>query len=295
MDALNRTKGNQYTNIAIRYKKQLNDILDQVYADDKRLWLYKKFVIECFDLDLKTRLGDCRHMPDRSSYIRIVCINSMPTASMFITVIHEVSHHIDYVQRGDSSHGQEFYAIHKKLLFAALDMGIVSKDDIHEWYKNAMSYSKNKVYAFLDSYSPHPIPYQTEDTTIRISNAFNQKFELRRHGYYWNALNKSWDKDLYKNAVKEEIVWLKSIGLQNQQILCADKHMMYLREHTIVRVSGVPYEQRDKIREMGYRWNKKRKCWEKRIAEGDLPIEEYKAIKELCGEGQRAPSIELIK
>ena len=38
------------------------------------------------------------------------------------TLIHELSHHIDWCQRGFSNHDENFYRVYKKLLWAAMDL-----------------------------------------------------------------------------------------------------------------------------------------------------------------------------
>ena len=97
--------------IGMEYKIYLTvcDIIDYLYKDNKEK--YKKFYIKIIPKEMKSIHG--RYTWDRS-LIEIFNL-SRPYNHTITTILHEVAHHIDYVDRGTTNHKREFYDVFYRL------------------------------------------------------------------------------------------------------------------------------------------------------------------------------------
>ena len=86
--------------------------------------------------------------------------------------------------------------MYKKLLFTALDMGLFNK-----WqFANATADASDsrKVKKMLKEYQPHPIDYKKDVKLIQVFHAYEIRKNLQKHGYKYNSVLKSWEKETEK-------------------------------------------------------------------------------------------------
>lgn len=127
-------------------QRQLKGIVEFAYGDDLLLCTtkFKRFIIFCSGKKLKSKLGDCRFKLPGTSHIRIFHVGSRDYIDILITAIHEVSHHIDLCLRGKSGHDKVFYDIYQKLLWAAINMDIISFEDATDLVRAVKSCSRGR-------------------------------------------------------------------------------------------------------------------------------------------------------
>ena len=277
-----------YAALAVRLKQQMNDIIDVAYKNwsEKRRRQFKRFTIHCTDKELKSRNGDCRCFLDGHSEIRIVKMGIASYRAVLLTTMHEVCHHIEHSLYGDTGHDEEFYQIHLELLFAAFDMGILSKDDVIN--SGSTSRSLNRVIIkkhMLDSYVPHPVEYKQDAAQVFVYNAYAVKDRLKARGYKWNSLDAAWVLETNESVVDDERDFLLQNGLKEDDIKVIRSSAVVVRLRKNVQVYGVPYEQNQVVKELGYRWNGdgKKKYWWKKIEGNSLPEEERAALDSIAG------------
>lgn len=272
----------EYASLAARLKEQLNDIIDVAYKDRStaQRGQYKRFTIICSDKVLKTRNGDCRHnRVDRTSTIRLLRLEDRAYMGFVITAIHEVAHHIDFSNRNQSGHDAPFYIAFKKLLFAALDMGVITM----EFFQQSRFESQNgeKILRMVrEEYVPDPIDYKPDSVQIHVYNAFTVKDALKGRKYRWNAADAAWVLLTTISAIEREQAFLRSIGVKSDDIRIIEGSAVVTRLRKNVRLSGVTYDQREIVKSLGFRWNKEKKLWEKKIAEDVYSIEEANFLRE---------------
>lgn len=277
-----QSTANEYKKLSAGLKYQMNDIIDIAYKDmPEKLSKMKRFSIYCTDKLLKTKLGDCRHNTDGSCRIRIFGIKDESFRAILITTLHEVAHHIDYILRGRSGHDSEFYEVLKKLLFTALNMGIISRNDVIN--SETRSRSKDKLVTMLKSYVPKPVSYKEENVIISIYNAYSEKEKLKEKGYSWNPIDESWVKETKIPLLEEEKEFLKSIKIEEKNIKTVKSSAVITRLRKTAFVYGIPFEEKEKVKVLGFRWEKEKKCWIKKIERDILPEEEYSIIKNIKG------------
>lgn len=190
-----------------RVKILLNDLVEYAYPHSPKQKAYKAFYVEYIDKEFKSKHGDYN---TKNKHIRIFNL-SRTEDQLAVTSIHELAHHINFVNDTSHSfepHGQEFYKVYKKLLFTALDMGLFNK-----WqFINATADAgdSRKVKRMLEEYRPHPIDYKKDMKLIQVFRAYEIRKNLQKHGYKYNSVLKSWEKETEKPL--DEATFLDSIG-----------------------------------------------------------------------------------
>lgn len=275
----------EYKDLSFQLKKQMDDIIDVAYADEKPNLLrqFHRFTIYSSDKVLKGRLGDCRYNADgkNSSYIRILRVQNQPYKQILLTTIHEVAHHVEFSRTGASGHKEGFYAENKKLLFAAINMGILSKEDV-ETYKNLSQGGKKVARMTEQEYEEKPVEYKKDVVQVRVYNARYVKDILKARRFRWNSADRAWvleTKRYYLPKVLEKLNELAKFGLNPKDIKVIDSPAVISRIVRHVALEKVPFDKKDAVKALGYRWKDKRWC---RDIEGDtLPPEEIRAIIEI--------------
>ena len=253
----------QYIKKNLEIRKTLQDIIDIAYPQLKseQLEKYKRFFLEISKKQVRTYAG--RYSAEKRS-ILIVGLNR-PSKHILITSIHELSHHIDYCNRQTTDHQKPFYEIYERLIHAALDMNIISKEDI-------MMVSDvtdlNKIKKFLDSYEAKEVMYKKNKVIFTIKNGYEFRYLLSARQYQWKPLEKCWKKE---TSEKEE----------EQQFLEENKIPYLVTEANDINIEAIGkivvreggYEHRKELYDAGFRYIKEKKRWEKTISLNDGTIE----------------------
>lgn len=272
------------TGLTFRFKHQLDDIISVAFKDDgpSQLVKYKKYVLNLDGRNLRSKLGDYRWSRDAPCTIRLFCWDVESWQDSFVTLLHEASHHVDYMQRGTSNHDAHFYEIHKKLLFAAFDMGILTKDDVLN--SKTLAQNRAKIARLISAYQPHPVPYKQAVKRIHVYNSFAQKEQLSSNGYRWNGIDKAWEREISAEQAEAEGKYIQTLGIAAVNILFTDGPAITTRVRKNVTLFKVPYDYRDIPKHYGYRWSgKPNLTWEKKIVEDSLPADELSRLNSIPG------------
>ena len=268
-------------------KRQMNDIIDVAYKNEAPhiIRQYQRFAIFGTTKTLRSRHGDCLFDDDKSSIIRILNLAGRDPNDVLITTIHEVAHHIDFSIRGASGHDKDFYAVMKRLLCAALDMGILTLYDLvdEDRIEESHSSGRRKVGKMMADYVPQPIAYKQNISTLLVYNCYFIREHLKNREYRWNGLDKAWVKELQMSEIESEKKFLISLGVSEDDIKEQSSKGVSIRQRKIVCLYNVPFEFKDIPKELGYRWNttEKRKYWEKRIFEDDISEQERIKLEQI--------------
>lgn len=195
-----------------KVKQILSDLIDQTYEGNEKLDAYKRFYVELINEERKSFHGDYHIKTHR---IRIFNLYR-DEAAIVATTIHEVAHHIDVVNRGTTDHSMYFYQEFFKVLYKALDMGLFSKDDFLKANRDASDC--NKIANAIKTYHPKVQAYREGIKYICVYNCYEHKDFLKSRGYYWNKVDKSWEKEVDDEMLKEEIEIMEAFHM------CYDTH-----------------------------------------------------------------------
>ena len=248
----------------IKLKEILCDIAKQAYGKDCDA-RYLKFYIEMSEKDSKSKHGHYRYK-DR----RIVIFNTYrDDEAVLCTTVHELAHHVDFCNRGTSDHQKEFYEVYEKLLFAAMDMGLIHKEKFLRTNRDASD--SNKIRKMMDRYIPHPVGYKSGKVTISFRNSFAYKDYLANKGYHYNSNTKAWEKEV--DDIDSEMASLKSMpGVELDIRSATDIHFeagsksREVKEHCSGSKPLIAYDNTYPVKEAlhadGFRWDKRTKTWQ---------------------------------
>lgn len=245
----------------LRIKQILNDIVDTAYADSEKKDLYKKFYVEVSAQNMKSFHGDYR---STNHHIRI--FNTYrDDASIVVTTIHELTHHVDFVNRGKTDHSKEFYSVFKDLLFAALDMNLFTVDKFLSATSDASD--SNKVKAIIKDYVPKEIGYKNDKNLISVKNGYAAKEVLKSRGYMFNKVNGTWEREVESECMQAEKFFLENLYLQYE--VTSATSIAFSKKTYIVAGKG-SFEIRDKLKQDGFSYDSKLKSWKKPYTADEL-------------------------
>lgn len=278
-----------------RLKKLLDDIIDVAYADlpqekRERLKWYKLYVLP---KEKKTAGGTYYYRENKLE----VYNPRLGSDFMAKALIHELSHRMSYCLNGDAGrgHGKEFYAEYRRLIYAALDMGVLSADTFNkeEWARD-----QNKVRQIVSEYVPNPVDYVMDfPPVVKVYNSYSIKDDLKARGYAWNNIENLWEKET--ESPEEETAFLESKGAverlldapeTKQLSYSIDENSLLMDPVVYVEAKGNTYDARNKLKELGFTFSKRGKKWVRtipaknypelieKIAVASIPDVEFKAV-----------------
>jgi len=263
-----------------RIKQTLVKIVDYAYKDSNVLEIYKKFYVEVSNKNLKSKHGDYTGSLHR---IRIYNLYRKD-AAIIVATIHELAHHIDYINRGKTNHDDNFYAVYKKLLYAAIDLEIFSIAEYMEAKKDAAD--SNKVREMLRYYKKTEItPSSTADSSnntklIIVKNCYELRFLLKKNGYFYNGINRTWEKETVNIA--NEIRFLNELAVEYE---IRDINTMEFNVNRCIVAREGSYDIKEELRKQGFKWRKNERVWELEVPENSIEyvLEELKnTYKNVC-------------
>lgn len=270
----NDNKDNNFSSLNIKIRNVLLDIIQNTYegkVDEGLYQKYRKFYLICSPKQVKSYAGQY-NMKERS--ITIVGLTRNPK-HIVVTTIHELAHHIDNCNRGNTDHSSLFYEEYKKMLHTALNMRVFAPEDA-ECIKDVTD--GKKVAKMIAEWQPAYIPYRDEEMTVRVYNCFEQRNTLKERGYKWQAADKSWEKSISKETLETELEYLKSI-VDEENIKINDSCELDIKVTGYIIAGKGSYEQREELKKNGFHYDKMKKVWKKSVTENMQEI-----LKELkCG------------
>lgn len=270
--------------LQVKLKEQMNDIIDVAYRDRTPALLrqLKRFSIYCTSEVMRTKLGQCAfHRAAKTSNITIYALADEGYKEILITTMHEVSHHIDCSIRGSTGHDAPFYLAHKKLLFAAMDMGILAKEDVVNSTSRARN--RNKLAGMMREYVPNPVSYKEDVVQVFVYDAYSVKDSLKARGYKWNSLDAAWVLATTAPALATEKQYLSELGVKEKNIKVLESNAVVARLRKNVRLYGVPFDSKEIVKGLSFRWVPDDRCWEKKIDGDALSPSEHDALKSIPG------------
>lgn len=244
------------------------DIIDYAYEGNKRINLYKHVYIEILAKDMKSFNGNYSAKEKKIRLVNLKRDNEV----IICTLLHELSHHIDYINRNTTDHSDKFYAVYKEILKAALNMGIVTTQKLLSMKRD--SSDNNKVKKIVKSLNIQTLNnYKEGKIIIQVNKAFEIKDKLRSEGYSWNTLSKTWDKEI--NVEDKEVIingLLEITVMDNLKIKSAIDTSFEHYENISIHNA---YKFKENLKVRGYHYNNK--LWIKKISSKNINME----IKEL--------------
>ena len=175
-------------------KNTLNDLIKNCYQNLplEKVNNYLRFYIKLENKTLKSYLG--KYKPKKRT-IYIYNIKNESNTSVIVTLLHELAHHIDHVNRNKSNHDDTFYKIHIDLLCTAFDMKIITYEEFMVHSSNAQNIAKLKRMIEKINYPSiaKDLNYKKDYLWLIASNKNNYKTDdLKSNSFIYNPYIKKW-------------------------------------------------------------------------------------------------------
>ena len=184
-------------------KAFLDDLIDFCYkgtVEPDMLAKYHKFYLKLTDKELKSKLG---HYIFSKKAIHLFNIKSSNNVSCIVTLIHELSHHIDYMNRGTSDHSKDFYNVHIELIMTLFKMGTVSYNEFINLKDYASNSNKLKRLVEKGYCVTEQLDYEKEKNWLIVKNCYEAYAYLKEKNYVYNFYIKSWMKKININDIEK--------------------------------------------------------------------------------------------
>ena len=255
-----------------RIKRYMDDIIDVAFPDKEETDIarYKNYHLKILPKENSSSSG--HYIYDGN---KIEIYNpSLGECHLAKCCLHELSHHIDRMQNGKSGHQQPFYDVYAKLIYASLDMKILTVKDFDDnWSSDA-----NKVKKIVKEYVPKPVDYCLQkDVLIRVYNGFIFKDVLKLRGYKWNGIEQVWERMHGFNSPEEE-AFLSEMGVfklpdnatpPKGAYYKIEEAEMHIKAIIYLIAEGDTYKFKDTLKEYGFYYKPEDKTWVLKLKAND--------------------------
>ena len=182
--------------------------------------------------------------------------------------LHELAHHLDYTRNKMTGHQRTFYEEYTRLVYAALDLGLLSRQD----FETEGDRDREKLQKILSEYVPRP---KKKAKLIKVKNSYKVKDDLRRAGYKWNDMEQAWEKEYDRDF---DTMLMDSLGIENTPSSDSpwytiagfgDKPDMTVN----IVAYGNAYAVREILKEHKFHFDQERKNWIKKVYASQVQAE----------------------
>lgn len=178
------------------------------------------------------------------------------------TSIHELAHHIDYINRGSTDHSDSFYKAYKDLIKAALEIGLFKKEDILSMQRDSTDHIKLlKIVNELDVDVTEV--YKENIKLVQVKNCFIIKDYLKSINFKWNSSSLLWEKEVNVDELNNLLSTLYKI-IEKENVLISSANNFHFENKRSILVKN-SYDYSLFLKERGYRFNNKPKGFIKEI------------------------------
>ena len=266
-------------------------IIEQTYKKDgyNAINKYANFNLVLKERILTSRLG-C-YIPSLTT-IELSSVNRIDFNNLYLTLLHELAHHIEYCKFKSTSHSANFYEIYADLLYTTIDCHFFTLDELITLNKGRLTREKTKVINILNAYIPKDkkdikksisLDFITDynktlkpiKEVIKIKCSSEQGKIFKSLGYKWDKEEKTWQKSFYYlSDFNSSKALLEDYGF----VYCDFNGYKYYCNEIQIKIEGDTYKHKDTLKELGYKYNSK--YWYKQISCKSIKTE-YKKIRHI--------------
>ncbi|EOW1885739.1 hypothetical protein ACNZ61_002944 [Enterococcus hirae] len=261
----------------------LKQIVQEAYPDKK---IYQDFTVRIIPKELKSKHGQYIQNDRR---IEIYNLSRAP-ATNFLTALHEVAHHIEVMDLGETAHKETFYARFYSLVCIALKRGYLNQGDFLTDSKDSSDYKK--LCHYYGSSFAKDFTQPKERDTVVVLGAYQARVLLKRRDFSYLPSQQVWVRkfETEAQAMRERQI-LESFHQDFKLKVVSFLEPIFIQTY-YVAVSGA-YPYREILRKEGFVWNGYgyKNAWIKKF-----PSTEYQKVcaflKEQRLAGKRVPAIQ---
>lgn len=226
-------------------KATLDLILTHTYENHQ---CYKSYHIRIVPRELSSKHG---HYKSREAKIEIFNL-ARPPIHTLLTCLHELAHHVETIDYGQTGHDESFYLRFYQLLKTGIGLHYLSPGDI-ETEKD----SSDKAYltSYFGSSFDWDIPQfeLNEAVIVSVKNGFRIRQLLKQKRFKWFSISQTWEKE-FENRHAADLVLHDIVPLLPlEDVVIRPKiDLPFITHYYLGVLNG--YDYRYGLREMGYVW-----------------------------------------
>lgn len=186
--------------------------------------------------------------------------------------------HIDWCNKGETGTAEKsFSSLYEKLLFEALDTGMIS----YEALKQSNDYYNSKLIRNTTS-TYFPKQNTEERCILEVHSCYPLKDYLKRQGFKYNESHQSWDTEVSTNSV-EQLKEAISNKCKTAEVKTRHINKIVFGLRARVCITGYTYKFKDILKANKYYYENKK--WYKNI-QADMYLQEKNNIYKVLPAGQ---------
>ena len=240
-------------------KGTIDTVLRYTYPDEYKRYL--SYFIRIRPKELKSKHA---HYIRKERMIEIFNL-SREFRFLLITCLHEIAHHVEYEDLGDSDHAEPFYQRLHELYLTAVALRLLDLLDVTE-ETDANDYKG--LYRYFGEPSNWEVPTipDMEKRMVIIRNGRSFRNILKNRGFHWFTVSQTWQKEM--NTLKEaerEVQFFLNYAEPENFFIRPVISPTFLSYYYIGIENG--YEYRYGLKELGYFWEGYgvKKMWVKKV------------------------------
>lgn len=184
---------------------------------------------------------------------------------LLITCLHEIAHHIEFEDLGDSDHGEPFYQRLYELCVTAVGLNLLALLDVTE-ETDASDYSGLRTYFGDVSNWEVPTISDMEKRMVIVKDGRSFRNILKNRKYQWFTVSQTWQKEMSRlEEAEREVQFLLEYSTPGNLLIRPVISPTFLSYYYIGIENG--YEYRYDLKELGYFWEGYgvKKMWIKKV------------------------------
>ncbi|OJG77536.1 hypothetical protein RV10_GL002370 [Enterococcus pallens] len=240
-------------------KGTIDTVLRYTYPDTYKKYL--SYFIRIRPKELKTKHA---HYIRKERMIEIFNL-SRESRFLLITCLHEIAHHVEYEDLGESDHGKPFFQRLYKLYLTAVGLNLLDLLDVTE-ETDAIDYpGLVRHFGEVSNWEVPSIPDMKKRMVI-VKDGRSFRNILKNRGFYWFTMSQTWQKET--NTLEEaerEVQFFLDYSSPENLLIRPVISPTFLSYYYIGIENG--YEYRYGLKELGYFWEGYgvKKMWVKKV------------------------------
>ncbi|OUZ16399.1 hypothetical protein A5868_001320 [Enterococcus sp. 12F9_DIV0723] len=240
-------------------KGTIDTVLRYAYPDNYRKYL--SYFIRIRPKELKSKHA---HYIRKERMIEIFNL-SRESRFLLITCLHEIAHHVEYEDLGESDHAEPFYRRLYELYLTAVALNLLELLDVTE-ETDAGDYSGLRTYfGNVTNWDVPTIP-DMEKRMVIVKDGRSFRNILKNRGYHWFTVSQTWQKEMNTlDDAEREVQFFFDYSEHENLLIRPVISPTFLSYYYIGIENG--YEYRYGLRELGYFWEGYgvKKMWVKKV------------------------------
>ncbi len=249
----------------------LCDVVQHAYPED-----YRKYTDFYLNVEFKEKKSAWSKYDFSKKTISVNTLSRKP-ADIFLSMLQELTKHIDIKIRKETHPDREYYLVFRKLLQSSLQLNLININDLICSKNDKLKKNLQENFGSFSNWNCNPAP-SGKYIYIHVFEAFLIKNILKANAYLYDPEQNSWSKKITCSQSDEEQYFIQQYKNQAEFEIISDDRF-FIKPVYLIRIATYAVEETKLLKALYYKYNPKKKIWEKIVYAEDV-TEEYNQIKD---------------